>query len=137
MIALLLEVMVVAQHIGDSLRIHRVHRRAIGQTVFLVEPSGKPIERPQEGVPRLRDDLDVGVAENVSDGLRGLRTEPRPVSAERAQELAKHFIGGYQDARLDGSTRVLRCRRVSIAGLDDRDPVQRIGKDLTHYFGVP
>ena len=77
------------------------------------------------GLPWIAD----GVHRQLADGL--------PSAAQRGQELSEHFVRRYEQRWAENFAGRLRCSSPLITRTGDGNPVDGVGEDGLHRFGVP
>ena len=84
---------------------------------------------------RLGDHLYARIIQNLADQPAAQPSDVIAVSGNGGQEFAQDLFGGdQQSVRTIYTTRGISPR---IAWEEDREPIERVGKDPPHLFGVP
>src|SRR6185295_11996741 len=125
--AFLREMVLVREHVRETLAAHHLHGDAVRQAIYLI--GARSVQRQSLQKPRAGnlDDAYVDIIEQPLNERHRFGTQVRPRSAQCSQQLRKDGIGSKDD--------ILVCESVTQSGnvgmpwvppIEKRDPVEGI-----------
>jgi hypothetical protein len=119
---------------GDAFVVHGHKGKAVGQGPFLVGPLFKQGHAALEEARVGRNDIDARMVEERA--VEGYEISPILRITVGIPELSQHPFGGDQtELRVAGKLGGLRM--LFLAGVEQREELERVGEGGGHFFGSP
>ena len=134
------EMLIMRQYFADAFGLHRPHRNAVGEAVFLIPAGFVKVYAGKECVAGLWMNRDGRVVLKIADKINRLQPDHRPCLGKRVQNFGQNLLGRNQVASRKGTAGFLGGLVPLILGVVDGDPIERIDEDSPHAggrFGVP